>query len=101
MHNANIVAFIKTHFLRPVLTLANTPFMFFAFPPLFPLQDFLFLPFLDSWGVYATLHKILDTLDKKPQRNVVKLLFHSDDDFYTRSGWSLNWTAVTPGDKAS
>ena len=34
------------------------------------------------------------------ESNVVKLLFHSDDDYYTRSGWSLNWTAVTPGDKA-
>ena len=31
--------------------------------------------------------------------NVVKLLFHSDDE-YTRSGWSLNWMAVTADDKA-
>ena len=69
MHKANIVAFIKTIFLRPVLTLANTPFTFFAFFPLFPLQIFLLLLFLDSWGVYATLRKILDTLDEKPQRN--------------------------------
>ena len=58
MHKANIVAFIKTNF-----------FMFFAFSPLFPLHIFLFLIFLDSWGVYATLHKILDALDEKPQRN--------------------------------
>ena len=32
--------------------------------------------------------------------NVVKLLFHTNEYEYTRSGWSFNWTAVTPGDKA-
>ena len=31
--------------------------------------------------------------------NVVKLLFHTDEYYSTRSGWSLNWTAVTPGEK--
>ena len=41
MQKSNIVAFIKTHFLKPVLTLANTPFMYFAFPPLPPLFFFV------------------------------------------------------------
>ena len=45
------------------------PSRFLHFFPLFPLQIFLLLLFLDSWGVYATLRKILDTLDDKPQRN--------------------------------
>ena len=69
MQKANINAFIKTIFLRPVLTFANTLFMFFALFPSFYSSNISFLLFLDSWGVYATLHKILDTLDEKPQRN--------------------------------
>ena len=69
MHKANIVAFIKTNFLRPVLTFANTPFMFFAFFAFFSSPNFYLFFSLYSWGVCTTLRKILDTLDEKPQRN--------------------------------
>ena len=39
------------------------------FLPLFPLQIFLFLIFIYSWGVCTTLRKILDILDENQQRN--------------------------------
>ena len=55
-------------FLRPVLTLANTPFRFFAFFSSFSSPIFFFF-FLDSSGVHTTLRKIWDTLNEKPQRN--------------------------------
>ena len=69
MHKANIVAFIKTNFLRPVLTFANTPFKFFAFYTSSSSPNFSFFIFLYSWGVCTFLRKILDTLDEKSQRN--------------------------------
>ena len=69
MRKANIVAFIKTDFLSPVVTFANTPFMFFAFFTYSSPSNVFFLIFLDSWVVCATLRKILVTLDEKPQRN--------------------------------
>ena len=69
MHKANIVAFIKTNFLRPVLTLANTPFMFFAFFVSFSSPNVSFFLFIYSQGVCTTLRKILDILDEKQQRN--------------------------------
>ena len=31
--------------------------------------------------------------------NVVKIYFHSNDDGFSFSGWSLTWRAVTPGAK--
>ena len=29
--------------------------------------------------------------------NTMEILFHTNDDSYTRAGWSLSWSAVTPG----
>ena len=31
--------------------------------------------------------------------NRVEIFFHTDGDEYTRTGWSLSWSAVTPGEK--
>ena len=62
--------FLQEDFLRPILTLANTPNRFF-FVEIFVFNICIYL---GKWGVEGAMCKILELLDQHPQRNYLSKL---------------------------
>ena len=70
----NIIAFIKTNFLTPILSVKNTPFRFFVFFPSLHINLVKKNSFPIFWGVKKASCQIFHVLDENwPRNNFPKL----------------------------
>ena len=74
VQKTNIIAFIKTNFLTPILSVKNTPFRFFVFFPSLHINFVIFFSFPIFWGVKKASCQIFHVLDENwPRNNFPKL----------------------------